>query len=71
MPKMSKELDVYVRSMGKTFRVEAWFPDTEDGTVAANEYMRNNPDHAVMASSCGICLICHKYEEVKVKYLGQ
>lgn len=36
---------LYVRSMGKAFRVTAIFTDDD----AANDFMAKNPGHAVMA----------------------
>lgn len=55
-------LTLYVRSMGKALRVEAWFPDTEDGATEANRMMAIHEELAVVAATDGLILLANKYD---------
>lgn len=54
-----KELTMYVRSMGKAFRVTAMFSTDEE----ANAYLEKHPDEGVIATSkTGLVMIANLYD---------
>lgn len=58
-----KNLELYIRSMGKALKVVAWVPDTEEGTRLANKHMERNHDDAVVASGDGLILLARTWDE--------
>lgn len=58
-----KNLDMYVRSMGKLLKVEAVFESTLDGVVDANSFMKKNTELAVVAETDGMILLANKHDK--------
>jgi hypothetical protein len=59
MAKLSETQHLYVVSMGKALRVMAVFPETDEGTAAANRHMARTND-AVVAVMAGVVLLADK-----------
>lgn len=59
MPKLRETEQLYVRSMSKALRVTAIFPDTKEGTDAANRHCARTND-AVVACMAGVILLADK-----------
>lgn len=61
------ELQLYVRSMGKLFRVMAIF----DTDAAANDYMEKHDEAAVIAQQGDVIFLASKYAALDVVVSGQ
>lgn len=57
-----KNLHLYVRSMGKLLKVEAFFPDSQEGEVAANAMMERHDELAVVAATEGLILLANRHD---------
>ncbi|MFC4620818.1 hypothetical protein ACFO3A_01115 [Comamonas nitrativorans] len=49
--------------MGRSFIVVAEFPDTDEGTRAANAHMEANPGVGVLAVTCGRIVLADKKDK--------
>ena len=58
-----RELVMTVRLMGKRYQVLAIYPDTDDGTEAANALMAREPDLTVLTTADGLILLADKNDK--------
>lgn len=58
-----RNLQLYVRSMGKLLRVERVFPSTLEGQDEANAAMERDARLAVVADCEGMILLADKYDQ--------
>jgi len=56
--KLKEHQAIYVRSMGKALRVTALFTSDSE----ANQFMKKNPDHGVIAEYSGIIFVANIYD---------
>jgi len=60
---MMRNGELYIRSMGKMLKVEAYFPSTPDGVDSANILMIKHDNLAVVAEVDGLILLADKYDK--------
>ena len=53
--------DLFFCSMGKKFRITAWFANDDD----ANAYIENHRDEGVIAATGGLILLANMYDPGK------